>query len=207
MGYGNLHVFVGPMFAGKTEELVKEVLYQTYFIPPDEVSERVGIFKPAIDTRFSSGQIVSHKGASIEARPICGVDEVESNPWEVCFFDEVQFFSAGVFDGDFASLVRRLRMQGTTVFCAGLDMDYLGRAFEVTSTLMAEATEVRRLVAQCDICAAAATHTARHDLTAERIMVGATDLYAPMCADHWFEARQKHLARRSPEEAAAGDDA
>mgnify|MGYP001627909952 FL=1 len=98
-------------------------------------------------------------------------------------------------------------MQGTDVFCAGLDMDYHGRAFEVPSTLMAEATDVRRLTAQCARCAAAATHSIRHEMTAERILVGATDLYAPMCAEHWFEERMAQQARaRSNEMIAEAED-
>jgi len=195
MTYGNLHLFVGPMFSGKTEELIKEVLWRTYFIAEESTqTPSVGVFQPALDNRFGEGKIVSHNGACVSAQVMRSAADLPDDGMDVAFFDEVQFFAAPSFEGDFADMIRALRRRGTTVYCSGLDMDYLGRAFEVTSTLMAEASHLERRKACCAVCQAPATHTSRHEMTtAERILLGAEDHYAPMCATHWFQTREAQL--------------
>jgi thymidine kinase len=201
MAYGKLHVFVGPMFAGKTEGLVKEVLFMTYF--QDQVVEhdrQVGIFKTSLDTRFDDAHIVSHNGATLAARSVRSSSDIDIASLSAAFFDEVQFFSKPHFDGDLIGIVRELRARGIDVYCAGLDMDYLGHAFEVTSVLMAEASDLHRMTAICTTCGAPATHTTSMEITAERILLGARDTYAPMCSAHWHENKSR-LSEPSPHEA------
>jgi thymidine kinase len=185
MPYGKLTVVVGPMFAGKTEEIVKEVLYRSHFSGPDK--GRIGVFKHAIDTRYSDQEIVSHDGAAIRATRVSGIADLVDTDLDFAFFDEVQFFNGPNFDGDILDVIRAMRGSGTDVLCAGLDMDYMGRAFEVTASLMAEATEIRRMTAICEICGAPATHTMRHDSISERILLGSGDSYSAACVNHWFE--------------------
>lgn len=185
MRFGDLHLFTGPMFAGKTESLVKEILFRTYFGEIDR--DAVGIFKPAIDTRHEQDKIVSHNGATVSARPVSRACDIPRSGLLLAFFDEVQFFTAPGFEGDLLDVVRALRAEGTEVFCAGLDMDYMGRAFEVTAALMAEASHVQRFTATCARCGAPATRTVRHENMAERLLVGARGSYSPMCTEHWFE--------------------
>lgn len=201
MPFGNLHLFVGPMFSGKTEELIKEVLWRTYFTTQEEFgAPRVGVFKPALDTRFEDEKIVSHNGACVSAQVLRAASDLLNADLDIAFFDEVQFFTSPGFEGDFTDMIRALRRGGTTVYCSGLDMDYLGRAFEVTSTLMAEASHLDRRQGRCAICQAPATHTSRHEMTtAERILLGSEDRYAPMCASHWFETREAQIAAAAPE--------
>lgn len=191
MQYGQLTVFTGPMFAGKTEALVKEIIYHSYFAPQE--AETLGIFRLEADRRFADDGIVSHDGATVRAETITGSAPIRARFPRLrrAFFDEVQFFTAPFFEGDFLDVVREMRLQGIDVFCAGLDMDYLGRAFEITGALMAEASDIRRLSASCSCCCAPATHTARLDEGFERFELGAGESYAPMCQKHWLDHNRR----------------
>lgn len=182
MNYGNLTVYVGPMFAGKTNELVREILFRTYFGGP----ARASIYKISFDDRCKDECLMSHDGLRAEAKTITASSEIITDAAGWAFFDEVQFFTEPNFSGEFIQSIRTLRENGVDVFCAGLDMDYLGRAFEVTSLLMAEASSIIRLTADCEHCAAPATHTARCDPDPDRFVLGASETYSPMCAEHWF---------------------
>lgn len=184
--YGRLHVSCGPMFAGKTEGLVKELLFHTYFDKGD-IENLVGVYKPAFDTRSDADAIVSHDGKTVYAEVLEAPRPEMFGNFKTVFFDEVQFFVRPHFEGDFIEMIRRLRHEGTDVYCSGLDMDVYGRAFEITSQVMAESTSITRLTARCDRCGAPATHTARTDGNGPRLDVGGKDKYAPMCANHWFE--------------------
>lgn len=184
MRYGSLTVFSGPMFADKTNSLVKEILFRTYFSGKD--SSRAAIYKIGFDTRYDNGCIVSHDGLRVKARTIQSAGEIRAEGADWVFFDEIQFFTPPHFDGDIIDRIRELRAEGVDVFCAGLDMDFLGRAFEITALLMAEATKVERLRARCSVCGAPATHTARIDKGERRVELGSSETYSPMCMTHWF---------------------
>jgi len=195
MAYGKLTVVTGPMFSGKTEHLVKEILYRSFFNGrnPDDVV----VFKPAWERRYGDDEIVSHAGARVRALAVRRSEEVwnAARPASLAVFDEVQFFTPPFFSGDFIDLIRELRGSGRDVVGAGLNMDYLGHAFEITAALMAEASELIRLTADCVHCAAPATHSARLDDAQARFEVGAEDRYAPMCANHWM-AHDRRLVRK-----------
>lgn len=179
---GKLEVFVGPMFAGKTEHLIKEVLWRTYFTT--DVNE-VAILKPAYDRRYDATRIVSHAGAAIQARPIDRLPADLDGRHRAVFFDEIQFFVEPHYTGEIVSEIRRLRLGGVDVYCAGLDMDYAGRAFEVSAALMAESTVIHRLTARCESCGGPAQMTMKREATGGRFDVGSKDLYAPACVRHW----------------------
>lgn len=202
MAYGRLEMNVGPMFAGKTRNLIKEVLWQTYFsdsgIGDDggpnqdgayerESGTRVAIFKPAYDTRYDEEAIVSHRGEAIRARAISEWPDDLDGRYTAVFFDEIQFFSEPVFRGDVVAGIRALRHAGTDVFCSGLDMDFRGHAFEVTAALMAESTTINRLTALCDRCGAPASMTGRRTRDGQRLSLGSSDIYLPLCLTHWAE--------------------
>ena len=186
MSYGKLTLYTGPMFADKTNRLIKDVLYQTYF---DDASG-VGVYKLDFDDRLGRGKIVSHDGRAVTATEIAGPREIRVDGASHVFLDEIHFFIKPYFDGDIVETIRGLRRRGVDVTCAGLDMDFLGRAFEVTAALMAESTCLVRLTSECAICPAPATHTARTlpaPTQGRRIELGSGESYAPMCAHHWLE--------------------
>ncbi len=186
MAFGQLTVIAGPMYAGKTEDLVKEILYRQCF--PDKSGGTSGVFFPAFDTRYGEKHVVTHDGHAVLARSAGTEAEIFDTKLRHAFFDEVQFFTSPQFDGDFINVVRDLRKYGVDVICAGLDMDYLGRGFEVTAALMSEASAIRRLTARCSTCGAPATHTTRHNDAGGRFLIGADEEYSAMCAEHWFES-------------------
>jgi len=182
MRYGDLVLFTGPMFAGKTNAMVREILFRTYFTGPTGVA----IYKIAFDNRFDETCLVSHDGLRVQATRVSHARQIVPAGLQFAFFDEIQFFSDPNFEGEVVECIRTLRGSGVDVFCAGLDMDYLGRAFEVTALLMAEATRIERLTARCSCCAAPATHTARIDRDSDRFVLGSGETYSAMCAQHWF---------------------
>jgi len=185
MKYGLLKVNCGPMFAGKSESLVRDILFQTYF---DADKNNVCVFKPSFDTRFAREEIVTHNGKSVQAIPIKNPDPSVIGEFEHVFFDEVQFFTRPQFDGDFLGWVREIRRGGGNVYCSGLDMDAQGNSFEITAALMAESTEVNRLTARCR-CGAPATRTVRLSGSGPRLELGDADKYEPACLTHWAEAQ------------------
>lgn len=185
MRYGSLVAITGPMFAGKTSELIKEILYRSYF--SKEEREAVRVFKLSVDTRYDEACIVSHDGERVDAVSVSSVAEIDWKHMSFVFLDEIQFFSEPYFHGDIMDLVRDMRMAGVDVICSGLDTDYLGRAFEVAAMMMAEASEVRRLSASCALCAAPASRTSRIDIGSDRFIPGAAETYTPLCLTHWAE--------------------
>ena len=185
MNYGLLKVNCGPMFAGKSEALIRDILFQTYF---DRDGDSVCVFKPSFDTRFGKHEIISHNGKSVQAIPLREPDYDIVGEYSHVFFDEVQFFCQPHFEGDFLKYVRDLRASGTDVYCAGLDMDAQGNSFEITGALMAESSEINRLAARCNRCGGHATRTSRTSGAGPRVDLGASDKYEPLCLLHWSEA-------------------
>lgn len=199
MEFGKLEVNVGPMFAGKSESLVKEVLYASHF--STDPGAEILVMKPSYDSRYGPGRIVTHDGAAISAIAISGIPDMPARPVRQVFFDEVQFFTEPYFLGDFVAFVRTLRLRSIDVTCSGLDMDYLGRAFEVTAMLMAESTRINRLVARCAVCGGPATHTVKCGENLSRFELGAKGKYDAVCQRHWFAATYPQSASRDGEAA------
>ena len=201
MKHGSLTTIVGPMFAEKTNFLVKEILYRTYFSKSER--EKVGVFKLAVDNRYSEDRICSHDGKQVSATVLDPESDIGWAGLSTVFIDEVQFFTSPYFEKDVLDIVRDMRFAGVDVFCAGLDMDYMGRAFEITAALMAESSAILRLEAQCDVCGAPASRTARINLESDRFVPGSQERYAPMCLDHWL----RHFRSGSASPDAVRDDA
>lgn len=176
---GIIEVICGPMFAGKTEELIRRVKRLAY------AKRNVVIFKPKIDSRYSETDIVSHANSRIASVVISKASDillhVNSNV-DAVVIDEVQFLEKEVL-----SIVEILADNGIRVICAGLDMDFRGEPFGIMPELLAMAEEVTKLTAICTKCGALATRTQRiiNGIPAKYddplILVGAVEAYEPRC--------------------------
>jgi thymidine kinase len=198
---GWIEVIVGPMFSGKSEELIRRLKRA------EIARQRVQIFKPQIDTRYSHTEIVSHSGLGIRSEIVKDAAEVLARVearTEVIGIDEAQFL------GD--SLVRvcnQLADAGKRVIVSGLDTDYLGRPFEPMPRLLAEAEEITKLLAICMRCGNPAAHTQRLVASDDLIVVGAGGMYEARCR-RCFEpqlAHEKVEAEKSVKQAASASAA
>jgi len=170
---GSVEVIVGSMFSGKSEELIRRVRRAQI------ARQKVQIFKPVIDARYSDTHIVSHSAMKLESQAVSTAHEIlhQVEPdTEVVGIDEGQFF-----DHELVSVVNELASKGKRVLIAGLDMDYLGRPFEPMPLLMAIAEEVTKTRAVCIQCGSPATYTQRLIASRERVVVGASDAYEARC--------------------------
>ena len=170
---GWIEVVCGPMFSGKSEELIRRLRRAQI------ARQRVQIFKPTVDQRYSSAEIVSHSEARIPADIVSRASEIldKLDPrTEVVGIDEAQFLS-----GDLVSVAQKLADMGKRVIVAGLDTDFLGRPFEPVPQLMTVAEEVTKLLAICVRCGNPAKHTQRLTPSEELIVVGAHGTYEARC--------------------------
>lgn len=191
----DLTVVTGPMFAGKTSELIRRVRQVV-----DLGESTAVIVKPAMDSRFDQEAIVSHDGVAWRAIPVSEpgriVDLVAratgaaDHPVHV-FADEVQFLESPHFDGSFHLVVHALLREGHAVTCAGLDLDWRGMPFDVTARLLAMADQVVKLKARCTVSGAAASKTFRKTAEGPRIVLGAADMYEARANAHWHVDREE----------------
>jgi thymidine kinase len=170
---GWIEVIVGPMFSGKSEELIRRLRRA-------EIGrQRVQIFKPLIDQRYSKNGIVSHSGLEIPSELVSsGTDILEkvAPRTEVVGIDEAQFLGESI-----VADCARLAELGKRVIVAGLDTDFLGRPFEPMPRLLAVAEEITKLLAICMRCGNPAVHTQRIVASEELIVVGAGGMYEARC--------------------------
>jgi thymidine kinase len=186
---GSIEVVCGPMFSGKTEELIRRVKRAQI------ARQKVQIFKPAIDNRYHETEVVSHSSLSIEATPVNSSVEILQKVYDstrVVAIDEVQFF-----DEKITIVVEKLARRGVRVIMAGLDQDFKGAPFGPMASLLAIADTVDKIHAICTVCGAPATKTFRKDTNkTEQVLVGETDLYEARCRSHadFFGEDQDQLA-------------
>jgi len=194
---GWIEVIVGPMFSGKSEELIRRLRRA------EIARQRVQIFKPLIDTRYANNGIVSHSGLDIPADNVRTAAEVMQKVeprTEVVGIDEAQFLGEDVLDA-----CTKLADMGKRVIAAGLDTDFMGRPFEPIPRLLAVAEEITKLLAICVRCGNPAVHTQRLVASEELIVVGATGMYEARCrrcfdpqlAHEKVEAEKKTSAKSS----------
>jgi len=180
---GWIEVIVGPMFSGKSEELIRRLRRA------EIARQRVQIFKPLIDQRYAENEIVSHSGLGIRSDLVRTAEEVmdEVAPrTEVVGIDEAQFLGEGLID-----TCTRLADMGKRVIVAGLDTDFMGRPFEPIPRLLAVAEEITKLLAICVRCGNPAVHTQRLVASEDLIVVGATGMYEARCR-RCFEPQLAH---------------
>ncbi len=170
---GWIEVIVGPMFSGKSEELIRRLRRA------EIARQRVQIFKPAIDERYAADEIVSHSGLGIPSENVTKGEEVLSRVvprTEVVGIDEAQFLGEEIL-----GVCVKLADMGKRVIVAGLDTDYRGRPFEPMPRLLAVAEEITKLLAICVRCGNPAVHTQRLVESEELIVVGAGGMYEARC--------------------------
>ncbi len=169
---GWIEVITGCMFSGKTEELIRRLRRA------EIAKQKVKIFKPLIDTRYSDESIVSHNEQSLPSILIKDIKEVldQSDDAQVVAIDEAQFFSA-----DITKVCNKLAMKGKRVIVAGLDQDFRGVPFEPMPQLLAIAEYITKQLAICVECGNPADKTQRKTASSERVIVGAADIYEARC--------------------------
>jgi thymidine kinase len=170
---GWIEVVCGPMFSGKSEELIRRLRRA------EIARQRVQIFKPMLDQRYSEDHIVSHSALKIRSNAVKTVAEFEAMldvRTEVIGIDEGQFLG-----NDLIDVVIRLADMGKRIIIAGLDTDYLGRPFHPMPELLAVADEITKTLAICMQCGNPAKHTQRLVASEELIVVGATGMYEARC--------------------------
>lgn len=176
---GWIEVICGPMFAGKSEELIRRVKRMEY------AHQKYICFKPSIDNRYSNDEIVSHSNRKTKSINIQYAKEIYKyldNTYTAVVIDEIQFL-----DEDIIEVCSDLADKGYRVIVGGLDSDFKGEPFEITAKLMAKAEFVSKLTAICVKCGAPGTRTQRivngkpASYYDPIIIVGASQLYEPRC--------------------------
>jgi thymidine kinase len=173
---GRMEVITGPMFSGKSEELIRR-------LKRAQIARlRVVSFKPDIDLRYQPDAIASHSAQTIEAVAVRDVERMRAvlfpvlDTIDVVGIDEAQFF-----DGTLVGLAMELVQAGKRVLLAGLDTTFAGEPFAPIPELMAIADEVLKLSAVCMVCGAPAIHTQRLGTSQQLVVVGATGVYEARC--------------------------
>lgn len=169
---GCVEVICGSMFSGKTEELIRRLKRAQF------ANQKIAIFKPTTDNRYSDVDVVSHDLHSIKSTPIsspAAMLDIEPDV-KVVGVDEAQFFDKSLVD-----VVQTLANRGVRVIIAGLDTDYLGHPFGPMPSLMAIAEDVQKVHAICVKCGALANHSHRLSASKKLVVLGEKDIYEPLC--------------------------
>jgi len=186
IGEGRLEVVCGPMFSGKTEELLRRVRRSQIARLPTV------LVKPAIDTRYAVGDVVSHDKNAMpsvvveKASDIMNVLEVDGRPALVVAIDEAQFF-----DDDLPRVCSELANKGMRVIVAGLDLDFNGVPFGSMPQLLALAEEVTKLHAVCVETGRAAHFSHKISGSDDTVELGEKDKYIPLARHAFVAARKK----------------
>jgi thymidine kinase len=176
---GWIEVICGPMFSGKSEELIRRLRRA------EIARQRVQIFKHAIDARYDADSIVSHSQQSLPSLAVSAPHEILArveDRTELVAVDEAQFFTT-----DLVDVCDRLANQGKRVLVAGLDLDYRGLPFGPMPHLMCRAEYITKQLAICMVCGDPAAFTQRLTPSRDQIQVGASGMYEARCRQH-FEA-------------------
>ncbi|MCG6921211.1 MAG: thymidine kinase [Acidobacteria bacterium] len=170
---GWIEVITGSMFSGKSEELIRRVRRAQI------ARQKVQLFKPRVDARYSTGEIVSHSEMKMPSQVVEGAREILGRvdpETQVVAIDEGQFF-----DMSLVEVADALASRGLRVIVAGLDQDYRGRAFEPMPQLMAVAEYVDKTLAVCMRCGAPANRSQRLVAAEDRVVVGGAGEYEARC--------------------------
>jgi len=184
---GRIEVVCGSMFSGKTEELIRRMRRAQF------AKQRVEIFKPAIDTRYSEEDVVSHDQTHIPSSPIDSSASILllANDIDVVGIDEAQFFDMGLVD-----VCNELANRGVRVIVAGLDMDFKGVPFGPMPALCAVADEVTKVHAICVKCGSLAYVSHRLVDNDRRVLLGETHEYEPLCRECYRKAIEEEKGKK-----------
>ena len=184
---GRIEVICGSMFSGKTEELIRRMKRAKF------AKQKVEIFKPAIDVRYSEEDVVSHDQNAIRSTPINSSGNILllASDIEVVGIDEAQFLDEGLVD-----ICNQLANNGVRVIVAGLDMDFKGVPFGPIPSLCAIADQVTKVHAICVKCGALAYASHRLVDNDHRVMLGEQMEYAPLCRECYQKALAEETQRK-----------
>ena len=169
---GRIEVICGSMFSGKTEELIRRLKRATI------ARQKVEIYKPAFDTRYSDENVVSHDSNSILSTPVNTSESILllTSDVDVVGIDEAQFF-----DENLVEVCKTLADNGIRVIIAGLDMDYLGKPFGPIPALCSIAEDVTKVHAICVECGSLAQYSYRLAVSDKQVLLGEKNEYKPLC--------------------------
>ena len=178
---GTLETIVGAMFAGKTSELVKRILWAKH------QNKKILVIKPTIDNRYSEKLIITHNNLSHECFAMKSWKEVKEaydlnyENFNMIFLDEIQFMDSK----QTIENVEAILNSGIDVICAGLDQDSRGKPWETSSFLLGLSDKITKIYGFCNVCGLEATKTFRKVEGGGRTQVGAANIYEPRCLKHW----------------------
>jgi len=178
---GKLEVIAGPMFAGKSSELLKRLLFL------EHGGSKALVLKPIVDDRYDANSIVTHNQLRHDAVAVIDLELVKDNytikpyNFHTVFIDEVQFFDSK----ETLWFVEEGLRQGVNFVCAGLDQDSRGVPFDTTARMLALADSVYKITSFCSVCGNTAGKTQRLRKAGGRVNVGGADTYEPRCHAHW----------------------
>ena len=170
---GSIEVITGSMFSGKSEELIRRLRRA------EIARQKVQVFKPALDRRYSEEDVVSHSAQRIPSERVTSAREILERvhpDTRVVGIDEAQFLDLELID-----VCERLANSGVRVVVAGLDQDYRGKPFEPVPQLLAIAEHITKTRAICVRCGQPALRSQRLGASTERVVVGAGETYEPRC--------------------------
>ena len=183
--FGWIEVICGSMFSGKTEELIRRLRRAQF------AKQKVEIFKPVLDTRYHSENVVSHNANEINSIPVASASDIWdlAKNCDVVGIDEAQFF-----EEDLIEVCNNLANNGVRVIVAGLDMDFLGKPFGPMPNLMATAEYVTKVHAICTRTGGLANYSFRKTESNSQFLLGEQEDYEPLSRAAYFKAMQeKHI--------------
>ncbi len=179
---GCIEVVCGSMFSGKTEELIRRLRRAQF------ANQKIAIFKPSIDKRYSDVEVVSHDFHKITSKPVKEASQMlDIDPEvQVVGIDEAQFFGEELVD-----VCQTLADRGVRVIAAGLDTDFKGVPFGPIPKLMAVAEDVQKVHAICVKCGNLANHSHRLSKSKDLVLLGEKDVYEPLCRECFNKALEE----------------
>ena len=178
---GKLETIVGAMFAGKTSELLKRILWAKH------QNKNIIVIKPLIDNRYAQEKIITHNDLSHKCFSMKNWDHVNNkfkfhkDLVDVVFLDEIQFMKTD----ETLENVESILNNGIDVVSAGLDQDSRGKPWETSSMLLGLSDIIIKIYGFCNVCGMEATKTYRKEEGGGRTQVGAANIYEPRCLKHW----------------------
>ena len=179
---GWIEVIAGSMFSGKTEELIRRLKRAKI------ANQKVEIFKPEIDNRYSEQKVISHDDNAIMSTPVSTSRNILllATDVEVVGIDEAQFFDIGLVD-----VCNDLANRGIRVIVAGLDMDFRGKPFGPIPALLAAAEYVTKVHAICMQCGNLAQYSFRKDTSEKIVLIGEKNVYEPLCRSCYNDIKSR----------------
>ena len=185
--FGWIEVICGSMFSGKTEELIRRLKRAQF------ARQKVEIFKPALDIRYDSDEVVSHDKNQIRSTPVPAAANIPilADNCDVVGIDEAQFF-----DNEIVKVCNDLANRGVRVIIAGLDMDFKGNPFGPMPALMATAEYVTKVHAVCPRTGNLAHYSFRKSQSDDLVLLGETEEYEPLSRAALYKARLREKVRK-----------